>query len=158
MILFHVYLITVIFAEICHGDLETAFISGIWTLHVLQWALWGKILWLPVGLPGLLLNNVTRRVCSGLYFWLPGRFTWHGRECQDSALPRWPGNPTRLGSSAAENFQVLRICTEGGLRKALSGVQEVARLSCRRSLHSNAGSNQHTIYLLRQLFMSMPHW
>lgn len=146
MILFHVYLITVIiFAEIWHGDLEAAFIFR--HMNFACAAQCGKILWLPVWLPGLLLDFVTRCVCSGLDFWLVGCFTWHGRECQDSDLPRWLGHPTGLGFSTTENFQVLRICTEGGLRKALSGVQEVARLSCRHSQPSNAGTNQQIIYI-----------
>lgn len=40
----------------------------------------------------------------------------------------WQGNPARLSSSAAGKLQALWICTEGGLRKALSGAEGKAKL------------------------------
>lgn len=143
----------------CYGKLETAFIfRHVDFVCTAVSSVWQNTWTMSMRLPGLLHIIITRCVCSGLDFWLLGWFTWHVREQQDSAPPCWPGNPTGLGSSTAEKFQVLFICTEGGLRETLSGVQEVARLWCRHNWHSNAGSNQHSIYILRQLFMSMPHW
>lgn len=63
----------------------------------------------------------------------------------------WPRNPARLGSSTAGKLQILWICTEGGLREALSGVE--GKLS-----HPEGTASIPMLPLISSLFISPGHY